>query len=232
MDDPFERFDGAYVLGALSPEERAAFEEHLRGCESCSRSVQELAGLPGLLAHAVPGPALAEGEQDGLPEEVLPPGLLPALLRRVARVRRRRWLTAGAAAGVALAACLALLFTAVPLPGGGGGPPGAPDVPGMGGGEAMTPVGEYPVRATVSLAEAEWGTEVEMSCEYGGDRSGEYELVAISLDGEEEVLAGWQAMPRDDVQLEVGTPLRPADISALEVRTPGGYVVLRLPLES
>src|ERR1700738_1996068 len=41
--------DGAYVLGALSPAERAAFERHLPGCASCRESVADLAVLPGLL---------------------------------------------------------------------------------------------------------------------------------------------------------------------------------------
>jgi len=27
--------DAAYVVGALSPADRAAYEEHLRGCEQC-----------------------------------------------------------------------------------------------------------------------------------------------------------------------------------------------------
>lgn len=30
-EDPFATFDAAYVLGALSPEDRQRFEEHLRG---------------------------------------------------------------------------------------------------------------------------------------------------------------------------------------------------------
>ena len=43
--------DGAYVLGSLSPSERQQFERHLRVCVDCARSVQELAGLPGLLTR-------------------------------------------------------------------------------------------------------------------------------------------------------------------------------------
>jgi len=33
---------GAYVLGALEPDEHAAFTEHLRGCDHCRREVSEL----------------------------------------------------------------------------------------------------------------------------------------------------------------------------------------------
>ena len=42
--------DAAYVLGALSPADRQAYERHLRDCQECQDSVQRLAGLPGLLA--------------------------------------------------------------------------------------------------------------------------------------------------------------------------------------
>ena len=50
MTDPFEHFDAAYVLGALDDTDRAAFEQHLPGCDECRQRVAELSGLPGLLA--------------------------------------------------------------------------------------------------------------------------------------------------------------------------------------
>src|SRR5215831_16090276 len=43
--------DGAYVLGALSPAERADFERHLSTCASCREAVANLAVLPGLLGR-------------------------------------------------------------------------------------------------------------------------------------------------------------------------------------
>ena len=43
--------DGAYVLGALSPAERHAFEEHVGDCGKCRDNLASLAGLPGLLAR-------------------------------------------------------------------------------------------------------------------------------------------------------------------------------------
>ena len=35
----FAHHDGAYVLGALSPAERRAFEDHLPGCAACTLSL-------------------------------------------------------------------------------------------------------------------------------------------------------------------------------------------------
>ena len=41
MTDRFTYDAGPYVLGALSPEERHAFEEHLDGCAQCQAEVRE-----------------------------------------------------------------------------------------------------------------------------------------------------------------------------------------------
>lgn len=56
--DPFTEWEAAYVLGALSADERAAFEEHLSQCGPCRRAVGELAGVPGLLSVVPAGDAL------------------------------------------------------------------------------------------------------------------------------------------------------------------------------
>ncbi|MEQ6903775.1 zf-HC2 domain-containing protein, partial [Nocardioides sp. YIM 152588] len=82
--DPYAHDDAAYVLGALSPEERRAFEEHLTGCAECARAVREVAGVPGLLARL-------DASAFAVPEELppVPDTLLPRLLARVRRRRRR-----------------------------------------------------------------------------------------------------------------------------------------------
>ena len=49
--DAFAEYDAAYVLGALSPEDRRDYEAHLATCDDCARAVGELAGMPGLLAR-------------------------------------------------------------------------------------------------------------------------------------------------------------------------------------
>ena len=36
-DDPFAATAGPYVLGALAPADRDAFERHLRACPGCRR---------------------------------------------------------------------------------------------------------------------------------------------------------------------------------------------------
>jgi len=50
-DDPkdFSDWDAAYILGALSPEDRRAYEKHLAETPASAAELSELAGLPGVL---------------------------------------------------------------------------------------------------------------------------------------------------------------------------------------
>src|SRR5262245_31500067 len=106
---------GGYVLGALGASERAAFEQHLAGCERCRRELEELRGMPALLGRAAEPVAVPAGMES----RVL------GVLAREPRPRpaRRRWATGWA---LAAAAALALAFVAGlglgrALPPGGGG---------------------------------------------------------------------------------------------------------------
>jgi anti-sigma factor RsiW len=95
--DPFIHDDAAYVMGALSDEDRRAFEAHLVGCPRCTRSVAELSGLTDLL-DKVP---LARVLQPGADREPPPDLLLPRLLRAARTERRRRSLRLVASGAVA-----------------------------------------------------------------------------------------------------------------------------------
>lgn len=203
--DEFETYDAAYVLGALSPEDRAAFEAHLKECPECARSVQELAGLPGLLAQV--GPEMVEVAK--------PPGaLLPSMLRAVHKIRRRRTFTTFVV-GVAAAIAVAL---AIVLPPGDGG----------GAGTAMTPLIAAPVQATAAVAAVSGGSRVDMSCEYRGAAYGaDYLLVAVRADGGEEDLASWWADPNRTAKISLDTSISPNDIHSLEIRTASGVPLLR-----
>jgi anti-sigma-K factor RskA len=100
-----------YVLGALDPGERAAFEQHLAGCDTCRAEVEELQGLPALLDRAAP------------PIEV-PPGLRErtfAAVERAAAGRRRGPLLRLAAVAAALVVALVGGVVVSQLGGGGRG---------------------------------------------------------------------------------------------------------------
>lgn len=51
--DPFRESTGLYVLGALPPDERAAFEAHLRTCADCAAEVRALQPMVDAISHGV-----------------------------------------------------------------------------------------------------------------------------------------------------------------------------------
>jgi hypothetical protein len=80
---------GAYVLGALPPEEHDSVRAHLESCAECRARHAEVEGLPGLLDLAA-----VSGKHDLVP---LPPAVEERVLDQFAREvgtaapRRRRW---------------------------------------------------------------------------------------------------------------------------------------------
>ncbi|MCW2792905.1 MAG: putative rane protein [Nocardioides sp.] len=236
--------DGSYVLGALSPAERQAFERHLDGCAECGRSVRELAGLPGLL-----GRVDADVLVSPPPPEPVPDTLLPALVREVRRSRRRRaWTTAGlAAASVATVAAVSVAAAGVVDDGGSPVADPTPSVPASSAptvlptgdpttpSSIMVPVGHAPVRATVSFNPVDWGTRLDLVCtyqplggEYGDPQPTTYSLVVHTRDGQTEQVATWRALPGRTMRLSGATSLTRREIASVEVRTAGGQPVLQL----
>jgi anti-sigma factor RsiW len=97
---------GAYVLDALPPEERAAFEAHLAGCPACRAEVTELGRVVEVLPLAVepaePSPALRGRILEAIAQE---PAEQPRLRRvpgglaaPVRQLRLARWTLTAAAA--------------------------------------------------------------------------------------------------------------------------------------
>jgi len=82
----------SYVLGALTPAERQAFEAHLAGCDMCAAEVHTLTPVAAALAHLVP-PAD--------PDASVRARLLAALSRR--SPSHGSWLAAAASVAVAVA---------------------------------------------------------------------------------------------------------------------------------
>ena len=215
---------GAYVLGALPPAERTAYERHLATCPGCREEVAQLAGLPGLLARLDPGTAGSIGQS----KSTAPPELLDTMLLRVGaeRVRARRHHRWRRAVAVLAAACLAALVgLGVVLVGTGvvtvSGPSAAKPVL-----VTMTPVDEdTPVSAMVGYwPDPQGGTYISMACVYTA-ASPHYrgrawlDLWIFPRDGGPgSSVGGWEAGPGDRLTFSVKSPLRPEQIGRMEVR--------------
>ncbi len=231
MSCPLAHSDGSYVLGALSPGERRAFEEHLGGCPECARAVQQLAGLPGLLARVDPRTL-----EDPPADEPVPATLLPALVAQVRRSSRRRTRTTVAGAAAAALVAVGALGVGGVLAG-RDAPADGPAV--VGSPTTATPkpmheVGGTSLTASVGLVTVAWGTRLDLTCSYGA--AGRYEhhpaeryaLVVRTREGRLQQVATWRAVPGRTIRLTAATSSPRSDIAAVEVRTAAGHPVLRL----
>jgi Putative zinc-finger len=228
---PYEMWDGAYVLGSLSPAERREFEQHLDGCEHCSRAVRDLAGLPGLLGRI--GPEVFE-ESEPAP---VPETLLPRLSRAVRRREQRRtWLTAGIAAAAAVAVTtggvLALDRGDATSPTATHQASGPPVVqPST---QPLTSVSHDPMTARVALTSVAWGTELQLTCSYPRGtvdyEGGAYALVVRLADGRRERVATWNGLPGKSMHVTGATAAWKQDIASVTVTKVGQGPVAQLNL--
>lgn len=241
--DPYAHFDAAYVLGALEPDERSAFEAHLATCMTCRGRVDAIAGIPAMLAGldesafgddldtavgagirsvAAAGPGIEGIDSFGSPRDVdagpVPDTLLPGLLRKARRERVRRRVVTGGLGAVA-AACLVALLVLVW--------PGSTSTPAT---HPMTAVAASPVEATVALQPEKWGTKVQVTCWYRSDAQVttdyEYALVAYDVHGQAYQLGNWQLMPGHKISYTSGTALSPDQIRSLKIVMPDGTPIL------
>ena len=212
--DVYSDWDGAYVLGALSPGDRRDYERHLNDCAACSQAVAHLAGLPGLLAlvpldHALQlGPATDAGASPSTEA-------LPRLLHAArARSRRTRWVGVGAVVGAAAIAASAALVVPAWLDQRvtSARPPAV----------AMTAVVPNPLTATFRLTGEDWGTRIDASCSYaqsGNDFGPQpYALFVTDTAGDESLVASWIAGPGTTITAAATTSVSENDITSVDIR--------------
>jgi hypothetical protein len=183
--DRYAEWDAAYVLGALSPSDRRAYERHLAECAACRAAVAELAGMPGLLStltagHAEalvaksPGSGLSDDDGGAAPYDVGPePAPVVSLASladaaRRSRARRRSLLAVAASALVVAGAIGGSVLAENGLfgpPDGVGTTPPSATVAGARTVQ-LQPVGDADMRAELVVTPTSWGTSLRWSCHY------------------------------------------------------------------
>lgn len=227
MTDEFSTYDAAYVLGSLTPQDRADYEAHLADCADCRHAVIRFAGVPGLLASVSPDAAREAG--GGVPD--VPDTLLPRLLAEVERTRfRRRWalatVGAAAAAVVAIALVVGLHGTSHPTR----------DTAIQPLAQKMTPVSsQIPISATAWLSDKGWGTQITIECTYHGAQTRypvpiTYTMVVTDTSGATQQIAAWAAVPGKAALVDGSTSVARSHIAEIEVLGPQQQPVLTLQL--
>jgi hypothetical protein len=216
MTCTYAELDGAYVLGALGPSDRADFESHLRSCDECRESVTALAVLPGLLGRLSPETAEQIAPSAEAPVTA-PTTLLPRLLegasvrRRRERRSRRIWAGAGALAVACLAVVVGMGVHALDMR------RMAPPVEMT----SMRPLAEdIPVTAEIGLTPVKAGTEVHMACRYDVGYEGKWTLwlMVYPIVGAPEQVGSWTAYTGDEISLTATTHYPPDQIGHIELR--------------
>jgi hypothetical protein len=240
--DPYREWDSAYVLGALTVDERLEFERHLESCAACSGGVGDLAGIPGILGNLDVGDALAVRDQDeaenagGTTVHELDEARVLRGLARQERTRHRRRIVAFAAscvlfAGLGAGAAAALGATAGSSTGGSAGSStGGQAQHAAPAALAMKPVGSSGMRAAISVAGKSWGTRLEWSCSYGGHswQGGSaakeaYELVVTDKSGKQSVVATWKAAGSSAKHLAASSKSTLDQIRSVNIRMAGSH---------
>jgi hypothetical protein len=222
---------GAYALGVLDPRDSARFEEHLAMCHQCPRELEQLSPVATLLSHVdMDSLMVAErSARDTNRSETLVSTVRAE--RRTATMRRR----------LTLAACLVVLMGAAGVLVSGRldmlTGPRQQNAPAVSAAPKLHAVSQQTAtEASVWVDGKKWGSEVTLEIAHvTGPVT--CRLVAVSRDGQSEILMGWNVPPEGygtseqpkSLLLHGSTAIARSDLSKLEVRTTSGSLLVSVP---
>jgi len=215
---------GAYALGLLEDQDKAAFEAHLATCATCAAELRTLSPVADLLHGQEPVELAGDPGAGELPVD---------LLRKRAAVSRRRFrwqVTVGAAA------CVAALGGGVAV-GVAAAQHGQPVGPVLAGQRHAATDPATGVTGTVGLVAKTWGTQVTLDLAHVHGPV-ECQLIAISKTGERKVVTGWfvpapgDGVPGHPAHLLVqgGTAIPLGSLAGFDVIVVRGPTLLTIPV--
>jgi hypothetical protein len=218
-DDDLAEWDAAYVLGALSLEDRRTYETYLAANPARSAELTELAGMPGILNALSRDEAVALTDLAGAPPSQDRPDNVSSLANAAARRQqrsRRTWLATAVAAAAALAitggVVGATVFPRSPAP---------VQTVAM---QAMQPTPRGGLTAELAVTEKKWGTELNWACQYTKDWSrnvGSYDIVVTTHDGVQSAVGSWKPAGDEATGLSAATSIPTSQIRTVDIRVTG-----------
>lgn len=213
---------GAYVLGALPPDEAATLEAHLATCAGCRAERDDL-----LLAADALGELKRGGTGASLPVEPAPAGLEALVLGRLeqeaARERRTTWVRRAAMAAVAGAAAAAVLVGGLAVtrddaPATQVAPPPPME-------QVEVAAFDDDVDADAALVNHTWGVEVKLTAT-GFDDGGRYRVLVVGTDGKRYPAGAFVGTGTREMRCNLNSAVLRPDASGFEVRDGSGDVVV------
>lgn len=232
---------GVYLLGALDPSERSAFESHLSYCEICRGELVRLAPLPGLLNQITPddfadslpptgvessvgAPVTAPMPLPRLPMPSPEPVLTPVTSDDTPKSRpkdrpRRYWrVTAAAAAVVVLAVAAVFGWQAVRHE----------TVPPQAEGVLWTGTSQDgKIRVEARMIDREWGTEIR-SVIHGVPPDKKCYYLVYDHKGYKEQGGWWSTNHAPDDVIPSATSIPRTDIDRMELKLDRETIVLTI----
>jgi hypothetical protein len=218
-NDDLAEWDAAYVLGALSLEERRIYENYLAANPARAAELTELAGMPGILNALSRDEAVAltdlagSAPSDDRADEV-------ASLAHAAAKRQRRTRRTMSTAAIGVAAALLIAGGVV---GATVFPRSAPSVETVAM-QAMQPTPGGGLTAELAVTQKKWGTELNWACEYTEDWSREvdsYDIVVTTHDGVETAVGSWKPAGDEATGLSAATSIPTSQIRTVDIRVSG-----------
>jgi hypothetical protein len=219
--DDIADWDAAYVLGALSRDDRRCYETFLTRNPGRAAALTELAGLPGILNTLDCDEALALIDNAGDDTaDIAALGMMQSLASAAARQRqrsRRRVLVAGLAAAAVVAV--------------GAGAIGATAFPqshrvGDVALRAMQPTLKGGISAALAVTEKSWGTRLDWTCDYVEDwarAAPAYDIVVTTIEGAESAVGTWSPAAEHVGRLVASTAIPTSRIHTVDIRVSGTH---------
>ena len=225
VTDPHEeiRFSlGAYVLGALTPAERDAVDDHLLSCPECAAELDRFTALPLYLDLVTGDEVAAMGSGTADPDPGLVDRIVTAAVAERRRGRTRRWL-------VAVAAALVLVVGSVSA---GVALSSNPSHSTAASGIAFTATDPTThAWAHVGVQPKLWGAALTLNL--SGVPAGERcRLVAVGRDGTRDVAASWEVTYAGSANLTGATSFQLSSTAAYDIVTFDGKRLLHVPVST
>ena len=229
FDDQYKEWDAAYVLGALSHDERKEYEAHLMQCSNCSAALALLAGIPGFLgkidsqtAINLMDSATADSVVDPRDESIF----IQKLAKRAAQEQRKTRIRQT----IGLVAAVVISITVGVATGAGvqTSTKEALNTSGkaIGASWQLTNFRPEIMTAELNITSNAWGTHFEWNCQYSKnaatwDSSKRYDMILTDNLGRRFVIASWTPSGNVAKGLSATTALSGSQIKMVEVTVTG-----------